>query len=76
MVVRGSAWLAASCTSAPAADLQDPARSTERVHERVDLARHPLGHRRCLGGVLSRGSVIGLDRLLVGAHAVAPIEFE
>jgi hypothetical protein len=39
---------------APAADLQDPTRSTERVHERFDLPCDPSGHRRCLGGVLSR----------------------
>jgi hypothetical protein len=61
---------------ASVAALQDPTRSTERVDERVDLACDPVGHCRCLGGVLSRSGVIGPDRVLVGAHAVAPVELE
>jgi len=57
---------------APAADLQDPTRSTERGDERVDLAGHPLGHRRRLCGVIGRRGLIRPDRFLVGAHASLP----
>jgi hypothetical protein len=57
-----------------ATDLQDPTRSAERVNECVDLADDPLGHGRCLSGVLGRRSLIGPDRVLVGGHAVAPVD--
>ena len=63
-------------TPTSATDLQDPSRSAERVNECVDLAGDPLEHGRCLGGVLGRGGIIGPDRVLVGGHAVAPVDLE